>query len=65
MRESGAEFGMAIGRGDDVDEDVIVDVQIAATGEVAASLVAVVQEWHREWVDHDDRHLRPGRTLTA
>jgi hypothetical protein len=52
VRDSGAEFGMAIGRGTDGDpgSDEIVDVQIAATGEAAASLVAAVEAWHEWWL---------------
>jgi len=51
VRESGGEFGMAVGRGTDADPDVVIDVQIAATGECAAALVEVVERWHKEWVD--------------
>jgi hypothetical protein len=41
---------MAVGRGDDSDPDVVVDVQIVATGKAAAALVKVVEAWHEVWV---------------
>lgn len=51
VRESGADFGIAVGRGTDDDPDVVVDVQIAATGRCAAALVDLVTEWHDRWVN--------------
>lgn len=46
IRDAGAEFGMAVGRGnqDGTDPDKIIDVQVAATHGTAKYLVAIL-EW--------------------
>jgi len=46
VRQSGGAFGMAVGRG---ENDEIVDVQVAATGETAKELVAVLERLQVEW----------------
>lgn len=54
VRESGGEFGMAVGRGniDGSEPDKVIDVQVFAQGETAVILVAIL-EWleENEWPD--------------
>lgn len=50
VRESGAEFGLAVGR--DENEE-IVDVQVAASGESAKDVVLVLEELEKWWQEED------------